>query len=318
MSASQLFNAVKAEQLLAGSDLLKQIEDFRTELRYTTDGDVFSYDDYYSILQKQITALPHLTLQSEIAPNTENEYQVKLLTALDDIYTAIERISIKLAHFQSKIKTAESRADSLKASFVAWYCLALDDYLTAYDKKLTATTVANLASSEFERLMQGVNVDLSNLGAALKVQVEILNKRKKTAQDKFNLGKDQANASWTGRVLPSDRGIVSDPSSRDLLEIQDEDQDEVPAFVSKQPQIGTETQGFFKVGDAQPVTLLPDELVVCGPHKCPVRPEGAPCPFCHPESIPEGKTLVGLLAEFAMAQVAGGTPHRFIPKKVQP
>jgi len=330
MSTGELFNAVKAEQLLAGSDLLTQIEDFRKELRYTTDGTVFSYDDYYTVLQKQISALPHLQLESEVPSGTESQYQVMLVTALEKIYNDIGRISLKLSHFQSKIKSAEERAASIKASFVAWYSLALDDYLTQCDKKLPATTVSNLASSEFERLMQGANIELSNLGMAVKVQVEILNKRKKTAQEKFSLGKDQANASWTGRLLPADKGTSSDPGAQSLLVTDEEDDDEVPAFVSKQATIGEEKpKGFFKVGDAQPVTTLPNEFIdsfghLGKLHACPTRPEGALCPICHPESIPDGKNLVTVLAEFAMASITteqskelpAKNPRRFIKRKL--
>jgi hypothetical protein len=357
MSTAAIFNAVKAEQLLAGSDLLTQIEEFRKELRYTTDGIAFSYDDYYTVLQKQISALPHLQLDSEVPSGTESQYQVMLITALEKIYTDIERISLKLSHFQSKIKSAEERSASIKASFVAWYSLALDDYLTQCDKKLPATTIANLASSEFERMMQGVSIELSNIVLAVKVQVEILNKRKKTAQEKFSLGKDQANASWTARLLPADKGTSSDPGAQSLLVTDEEEDYEVPAFVSKQPSIGNEqpqegeTKGFFKVGDAQPVTILPeddeqpegffkvgDAQPVTGVlpgqftygsspsfstrspnisklHTCPPRPEGVPCPLCHPESIPEGKSLVTVLTEFAMSMPIAVEPKQAPPEK---
>jgi hypothetical protein len=354
MSTAAIFNAVKAEQLLAGSDLLTQIEEFRKELRYTTDGIAFSYDDYYTVLQKQISALPHLQLDSEVPSGTESQYQVMLITALEKIYTDIERISLKLSHFQSKIKSAEERSASIKASFVAWYSLALDDYLTQCDKKLPATTIANLASSEFERMMQGVSIELSNIVLAVKVQVEILNKRKKTAQEKFSLGKDQANASWTARLLPADKGTSSDPGAQSLLVTDEEEDYEVPAFVSKQPSIGNEQpqaelptvrqvrvmddqielphkpKGFFKVGDAQPVTgVLPGQFIGIHeessalPHVCPPRPEGVPCPLCHPESIPEGKSLVIVLTEFAMSmpiavepkQAPHEKPRRFIKRR---
>ncbi len=266
---SAIIEAVKSEKLLAGSELLTQIEDLRVSLQYKSDNTLFSYDDYYLVLQRQIEALPRLTLKSDIAPNTESQYQNQLITALEALYDDCERIISKLLHFLSKLKVAQERMETLKASFVAWYSLAVAQFLTAYQIDLGKAVVADLAKAEFERLIQGLDVEVASLVEAVNVQIKVVNKRKQFAQEKFSLGKDQANESWTSRLLPAAMGTNSDPGSRELLiETEEEEEDEsgVPTFVSQVPSIISPpvTKGtFVKTGDPAPATPVAE--VTIGP-----------------------------------------------------
>ena len=212
--AVAIMNAVKAESLLAGSVLLTQIDELRRSLQYRSDGQVFGYDDYYLVLQGQIEGISRVRLESEVAPNTEAEYQVKLIMALESVFDDCELVMTKLPHFQSKLLVARERMDTLKASFVAWYALAAQQYLSSYDIDLGKTVVADLAKAEFERLILGLDVEVESLIKAVEVQEKTVNKRKQTAQEKFNLGKDQANAVWTSSLLPGNVGTNSDAASR--------------------------------------------------------------------------------------------------------
>src|SRR5271168_2138821 len=234
-------NAMKSETLLAGSVLLTQVEDLGKSLQYKSDGTLFSYDDYYLVLQKQIEGIARINLESEVAPNTESQYQVQLIIALEAVFDDCERVMTKLLHFQSKLLVAQERMDTLKASFVAWYALAAQQYLSSYDIDLGKMVVADLAKAEFERLILGLDVEVSSLIEAVGVQVKTVNKRKQTAQEKFNLGKDQANAIWTSSLLPGNVGNNSDDGARELLvEEEEEEDEEVPAFVSNEPKVSRE------------------------------------------------------------------------------
>jgi hypothetical protein len=279
----EVMNAIKSENLLSGSILLTQIGDLRASLQYKSDGQLFSYDDYYLVLQKQIEGISRIRLESEIAPNTASQYQIQLVIALESLFDDCERVMTKLLHFQSKLLVAQERMETLKASFVAWYALAAQQYLSSYDIDLGKTVIADLAKAEFERLMLGLDVEVSSLIKAVEVQVKTVNKRRQTGEAKFNLGKDQANASWTSSLLPGNIGNSSDEGAHGLLvPEEDSDEEEVPAFVSKEPKIGAtlcehlnepmdcprcraEIRGVFvKRGDAEPATPIGE---IQGPDK---------------------------------------------------
>lgn len=257
-----IMNAVKSENLLAGSVLLTQIEELRLSLRYKSDGELFSYDDYFLVLQKQIEGISRISLDTEIGPGTESQYQIQLISALESVFDDCERVTIKLLSFQSKLLVAKERMETLRASFVAWYALAVQQYLSSYDIDLSKMVIADLAKAEYERLIGGLDVEVGSLLAAVEVQVKTVNKRKQTAQEKFNLGKDQANAVWTGSLLPGNVGTSSDAGARQLLTTPEEEEEtEVPDYVSKQPQVSVseieEIRGVFtKRGDpviAEPI-----------------------------------------------------------------
>ena len=236
-----IMNAVKSENLLAGSVLLTQVEDLRSSLQYKSDGQLFSYDDYFLVLQKQIEGIARINLETEIGPGTESQYQVQLIIALENVFDDCERVLIKLLSYQSKLLVAKERMETLKASFVAWYALAAQQYLTQYDIDLSKMVISDLAKAEFERLIGGLDVEVNSLIAAVGIQIKTVQKRKQTAQEKFNLGKDQANAVWTGTLLPANVGNNSDDGAHNLLvEDAEEEEEDAPAFVSKRPLVGRE------------------------------------------------------------------------------
>jgi DNA-directed RNA polymerase subunit RPC12/RpoP len=171
---------------------------------------------------------------------------VQLIIALENVFDDCERVLIKLLSFQSKLLVAKERMETLKASFVAWYALAAQQYLSSYDIDLSKMVIADLAKAEFERLILGLDVEVNSLIAAVAVQVKTVQKRKQTAQEKFNLGKDQANAVWTGTLLPANIGNNSDEGGRALLEEAEEEEETVPEFVSNQPKVGSTCCKHFK------------------------------------------------------------------------
>jgi len=106
---------------------------------------------------------------------------------------------------------------------------------------------------------------LMSLLSAVDIETNRVSQHKATQKEKYNLGKDQANASWTsslpalGNAFTEDRGDVSG--------VQELDDEDVPAKVAAKPQISigdslriikpadtVEIKGTFaKVGDPMPV-----------------------------------------------------------------
>ena len=234
--ATSTLNALKAENLMAGSYVLTQIDSLRAALRYTTNGETVSYDDYYLKLQNEIEALPRLKLDTVVATGTENQYIMQLVKGLEEIFDNADRTVRRVLHYQSKLRNAMSRISKLRAAFSAWYTLAAGESLEENGAKFPSNQLKDLASSEFSRLMEGLDVEVESLSEAVKVQTEQIKQWKKTQQEKFNLGKDQANASWTSGLPNFGEGDRSDQ----LLEkntFEEEVDDEVPAFVSTKPSV---------------------------------------------------------------------------------
>ncbi len=234
--ATTTLNALKAENLMAGSYVLTQIDSLRADLRYRTDGETVSYDDYYLKLQTEIDALPRLKLETSISTGTENQYIMQLVKGLEEIFDDADRVVRRIIHYQSRLRNAVSRIGKLRAAFNAWYTLAAGESLEENGAKFPSNQLKDLASSEFSRLMENLDVEVESLLEAVKVQVEQIKQWKKTQQDKFNLGKDQANASWTSGLPNFGEGDRSDQLlERNGFEIEMDN--EVPAFVSEKPRI---------------------------------------------------------------------------------
>lgn len=258
----KVLDILKTENLLAGSDILDQISSLRKSLCYTSEGESISFDDYYLKLQNDVDNLPSIQLQNTISPNTEAEYSVQLITALETVIDAVDRVGNKLLHYQSKIKNAQLEIQNLEATFVVWYTVS------ALDKgfKLTAKMAGDLAKGEFFRLMGGITAEIDSLLEALKVQAARVKTHKLNQREKYNLGKEQINAVWTSS-LPN-MGMTSDRNAHKLEEIEtefEEEDDDIPAYISKKPQIASKEEekeegvellsakkGFYKVGDPQP------------------------------------------------------------------
>jgi len=84
---------------------------------------------------------------------------------------------------------------------------------------------------------------------------------KKIQSEKHGLGKDQANASWTSH-LGNPNGIAPNRADDMAQEIEEEEvDDEVPAFVSRSPQVGSlvdTSHGLAEVGEPG---FLPTKVV---------------------------------------------------------
>src|SRR5208282_644664 len=95
--------------------------------------------------------------------------------------------------------------------------------------------------AEFSRLLSNLDVKIDNLISSVEHQIEEARQHKKIQSEKHSLGKDQANASWTSKM--TNFGGIAPSRADDMAQIPDdeeEDDDEVPAFVSRRPQVGHE------------------------------------------------------------------------------
>src|SRR5271157_3914742 len=167
--ATQVLNALKAETLLAGSFILVQIETLKANLKYKTNGDVISFDDFYLKLQKEVEVLPRLQLQNTIATGTENQYIMQLVKGLEDIFDKADFTVNRVIHFRSKLQNALSQIKKNSAAFNAWYTLAAGQTLEENTTKFPANQLKDLAASEFSRLMENLDVEVESLAEAVKV-----------------------------------------------------------------------------------------------------------------------------------------------------
>jgi hypothetical protein len=242
-SLSLLCEAVKAENLLKDSYVFTQIEELKKSLRYKSNGDEVSFNDFFDWLNAEDQKLPKLNLSSALSPGTEAKYLNDLITSLEAVNDEVDRILTKNLNFQSKVMSALDQSKTLKNSFVAWYSLALNDYIHQNGiKGIPASSVKALSEAEFSRLMGGTEVELEILLEAIKVQGEKLKRHKKLSQEKYDLGKDQANALWTTSLPFGSVGIPEGRSGREfILEDSEEATAEVvPDFISRKPTISEE------------------------------------------------------------------------------
>ena len=307
--------------------MLSQIDTLRNSLQYTSAGENISFDDYYLKLQEQVDNLPKLKLETIVATGTENQYIMQLIKAMEEIVDKSDVLVRKVIHYQSKLKNAQGQIKKLSAAFNAWYTLGASELLESNDVKFPSNQLKDLANSEYSRLMKNTDMEIDSLLAAVAVQNEQIKNWKKTQQEKFNFGKDQANASWTSS-LPN-FGEAPERSDQLLARpkfVQEEEDEEVPQFVSKKPtvvpkaapepiqlsnhpslndplvlgdthaiELGPETSEikgtFFKRGDAQPLTPIATDTgkppVVTLPHVSVALPFAAQEVLSDPKATPE-------------------------------
>src|SRR5271156_4317854 len=284
---SGVMSALKAEELMKGSQLFGQIEKLRAELSYRTEDGKLAFDDYFKELVDAIDAIPKLTLEDDVASGTETTYTIQLTQAAENIVDECDRLFRRLNQFEGKLRDAERQVNNQKAEFVAWYMLSAGILLKDLESKLPQAELRRLAEAEFSRLMGNLDVVLVTLLDAVKIETSRVSQHKASQKEKYNLGRDQANASWTsslpafGNAFTEDRGDVSG--------VQEMDED-VPAKIAAKPQISigdtlriikpkddctctlvtpTELRGsnstcpvhgikgtFVKTGDAQPATVI--------------------------------------------------------------
>lgn len=256
MSNNGVLQAFKAEALLADQDVLTRIENLRKNLQYSTTGEQVSFNDYLTILREAVDAIPKLELEIDVAPGAENHYSIQLVTSMERIVDDCDRILRRLAHFQGRLRDAERQIDNLKSEFIAWYLLAAGTLMSELEEtlpvKLPARELRMLADAEFSRLMQNIDLRVLSLLEDLKLEFERVTQHKSTQKEKHNLGKDQANASWTS-TLPAYGSSIPENERTDKLAHEPELEEEesgVPKFISRKPQIAdirdTEIKGTFR------------------------------------------------------------------------
>lgn len=284
MSNNGIVQAFKAEALLADADILTRIASLRKNLQYSSEGEQVSFNDYLQVLRSAVDAIPKLELESDVAPGTENSYSIQLVTSMEKIVDDCDRILRKLAHFQGRLRDAERQINNAKAEFIAWYLLAAGELLAGLEEvkiKLPARELRLLADAEFSRLMSNLDLKVQSILEDLKLEYERVSQHKATQKEKHNLGKDQANASWTS-TLPAFGGAIPENERTDKLakEVEEEENEDgaVPAFISRKPQIAdvpgdavvirntenmapkiAEIKGTFKKILAAPATPIKDE-----------------------------------------------------------
>jgi hypothetical protein len=195
MSVETVLNQLKAELILNGSWILEEIKRFSSGLKYEDGDQVVAYKTYYHRLLCDVEALPSLSLQPVIAPGTSRAYLIDLTCGLERVFDDIEVAYNQVLFFQSKVKSATMALKNLRDTFKAWYLIGLQEELKRFEIKLPNKSLDSLSDSEFNRLLGDSGSDLEALDLALGVLTERLKARKKLAQEKYNIGKDQANAS---------------------------------------------------------------------------------------------------------------------------
>lgn len=254
---------------MKGSQIFDQIAALCASISYRTEDGKVGFDDYFQTLVEATDAIPKLQLDDNVAPGTETTYTIQLTQAVEQIVDECDRIFRRLNQFEGKLRDAERQINNKKAEFVAWYMLAAGVLLKDLESKLPQAEIRRLAEAEFSRLAGGIDIVLASLLDAVEIETNRVAQHKATQKEKYNLGKDQANASWTsslpamGNSFTEERGDVSG--------VQEMDED-VPEQIRAKPQIsvsdtlrivqpGDEIKGtFVKTGDPKPATtLVPDD-----------------------------------------------------------
>jgi len=232
---SGVMAALKSEALLGDSQLFEQIAKLCKDLQYDTTDKVFAFDDYFRTLVEAIDAIPKLELENDVAPGTETTYTIQLTTSAEQIVDECDRIFRRLNQFEGRLREAERKVANQKAEFVAWYMLAALALLKDLDDlKLPMAEVRKLGEAEFSRHMGGLDVALESLVDAVKIETSKVAQHKSTQKEKYNLGKDQANASWTS-TLPAFGGAMSSERSDQLNAVQEPDEEETPPSLTRPP-----------------------------------------------------------------------------------
>lgn len=265
--SSELLEAFKSEVLLEGTGILEQIGAFRHDLSYKSDGSLVSYVDLYASLAKEVDALPKLKLDLDVAPGTESRYSVQLVMGMEQIADGHDRVLRKVILFESKLRDAVDRLDRLRGEFGAWYALAAATALQSRDMKLSSNHIKNLANSEFSRLVGSLDITLASMVSVIVTLEAEIREDKRTQQDKYAMGKDQVNVSWTSNMPLFNGGgdITKEKPDRLVESGEDEEteEDDMPRFVShkiSEESPSAELKGtFFKTGEARPSKLVKDD-----------------------------------------------------------
>jgi len=242
--STHLLERLRAEALLKDQLILTQISALKEGMIYKSDNEVYSLSDFFELLRKDASKLDQVQLTSSLAPGTEQDYLVQLLTSYEHVLDQVERQIVRAIFFAGKLKSIRSRADNLSSTFVAWYLIALTDQVKEIPSlKLTAAIQKSLAESEFSRLIDGADQDLEGMLEATQLMTDMLKGHKKLASEKYNMGKDQVNAALSS--LGTD-GYSSSGAPRFVRKPNpiEEDDDEAPVrFRGESPKEDEITEG---------------------------------------------------------------------------
>jgi hypothetical protein len=256
---SGIIAALKAEELMKGSQLFDQITKLAGSLSYISNNEKYSFDDYFKQLTDSIDAIPRLQLSDDVAPGAETTYTIQLTQEVERIVDECDRLFRRLNQFEGKLRDAERQVNNQKAEFVAWYMLAANVILKDLESKLPQTKLANLAEAEYSRLIGGLDVVLESLLDAVKIETDRVSQHKATQKEKYNLGKDQANASWTSSLPAFGNAFAEDQG--DVSGVQELDED-VPVPIKAKPQISIgDTLRILKPEDASSSAVVKTEVV---------------------------------------------------------
>src|SRR5208282_2123860 len=84
---------------------------------------------------------------------------------------------------------------------------------------------------------------------------------KKLALNKYKLGQDQANATWTSSLPPRENGYGNVPDALLAIQEPEEENEEVPTFISKRETISPVTATNVPSLPQEPVTVKSDAFV---------------------------------------------------------
>src|SRR5208282_1134197 len=257
----EVLKQLEADKLLTGTHILAKVQSLKNGVRYRTDGTEISFDDFWKTLIAEINDLPKLNLKQRLAPGTEDAYLMELASGLEAVYDRADQSLDKLLYFEAKLGTAVTECKNIRASFTAWYTLALDAKLKELDTRLPGKNITALAESEFDRLIEGVEADLESLQAIVQIQGQKIKNAKKLALNKYKLGQDQANATWTSSLPPRENGYGNVPDALLAIQEPEEENEEVPTFISKRETISPVTATNVPSLPQEPVTVKSDAFV---------------------------------------------------------
>jgi len=269
MNIPMVMEALKAESLFPGSHILAYIERLARELSCQSDGTAISYEDMYASLAARVDALPKLSLDLSVPTGAEVQYSIQLLHAMEQVADDCEAASHLVSTFESRIRDAVGKLKRVHGEFGAWYALAAQERLSGTEVRLSAPQLKQLADSEFSRLTGCLDITMESMLNAVKLLRGEIKEHKKTQMDKYSMGKDQVNASWTSHMPLFTGGgdVDKEDPGRLLREPKDskaaawegiEDDVEEP----EEPGEPVELKGTFKkIGDARPTHAVADGLL---------------------------------------------------------
>jgi len=256
-SNSLLLETLRAEGLLRESYILECIGELVRGLSYASEGEAVSYEDMYARLALEADGLPKLSLDLDISPGTESRYSIQLTQGMEQVVDRCDQALRKAILFESRVKDAASRLRKVRGEFGAWYCLAATERLAQAESRLPSLQVKQLSDSEFSRLSGGLDVAMDSLLSAVKALKAEITEHKKAQMAKYNMGKDQVNASWTSHMPVF--GGSGDITTEDPGRLLEEEEEEGPPLGSPPEDDGGIKGTFKKYGTPRPSRLVEEQ-----------------------------------------------------------